>query len=66
MTKPDPSLPGSTENLAYANLVERLSETLRAGQKIDWSDIALCYPHWVEELKEELQTIQTLDRKSVV
>lgn len=60
MTKPDPSLPGSTENLAYANLVERLSETLRAGQKIDWSDIALCYPHWVEELKEELQTIQTL------
>lgn len=60
MTMPDPSLPGSTENLAYADLIERLSETLRAGQSIDWSEIALCYPHWLDKLKDELQTIKTL------
>jgi|GEM_PF-285617 serine/threonine protein kinase len=60
MNKPESSSLGSTENLEYANLVERLTETMQAGQKIDWSEVARLHPEWLEKIKAELRTIQTL------
>jgi serine/threonine protein kinase/WD40 repeat protein len=60
MKQPEPSSLGSTESLEYANLLEQLSDTVRAGRSVDWTEVAIRYPQWLERLKEELQTIQTL------
>ena len=60
MSKSQSSSLGSTENLEYANLMEQLTETMQAGQKIDWSEVARLYPQWVEKIKAEIRTIQTL------
>lgn len=60
MNQREPSSIGSTESLEYADLLEQLSDTMRAGRSVDWTDIAIRYPQWLERIRAELKTVQTL------
>lgn len=60
MNKPERPSSDDAESLEYANLLEQLTQAMEAGKKIDWTEIASRYPKWMNSIKSELRTIQTL------